>query len=135
MMVLSAPPEANVWPSGLTATLKTPADNFFQHYAHLSEEPKVYYVYPPCSTSKFMGVVYSKVPTALTAVGDTYPLADEYINSAVTYVIYRALTKEGRDTLPSAYRQELWENYLNTLALEKASREKVSAMPRPPEAE
>lgn len=115
-------------------TIKADADDFYQHYCHAPEEPKVYYVYPPCSASKYIGLVYSSIPTALTAVGDTFGLDDEYINAAITYTIYRALTKEARDTLPDAYRQELWNNFLNTLGLEKESRWKARP-PAPPEAE
>jgi len=114
--------------------IKADTDNFYLHYCHLSEEPKVYYMYPPCSASKYIGLVYSAIPTALTAVGDTYGLDDEYINAGITYVTYRALTKEARDTLPDAYRNELWNNFLNTLGLEKESKWKARP-PAPPEGE
>jgi hypothetical protein len=115
-------------------TIKADTDDFYIHYCHLSEEPKVYYVYPPCSASKYIGLVYSAIPTAVTIVSDTFGLDDEYINAAITYTVYRALTKEAQDTLPTAYRNELWENFLNTLALDKNARASVTP-PRPPEGE
>lgn len=114
-------------------TIKADAANFFVHWTHDEKEPKVYHLYPPNSGStRYVELVYSAFPTALTLVSDTYPLTDEYVNAAVQYVIYRALTKESRDTLPQAMRQELWENFLNALGLERSARlEAMTA--RPPE--
>ena len=100
--------------------------NYFQHYLHDSREPRVYYLYPPpAADNKRLAVVYSAVPTEMTIVGDTFPLSDDYINAIIQYIVYRALTKESRQTLPSAYRQELWQNYVTALGLERAAREDV----------
>lgn len=113
-------------------TIKADAANFFVHYTHDPKEPKVYHLYPPNSGStRYIELVYSKFATALTLLSDTYPLADEYLNAAVQYVIYRCLTKESRDTLPDAFRQELWENFLNALGLTKQARIEAPP-PNPP---
>ena len=107
--------------------LKADGANFFEHFCHDSREPDVYYLYPPqAAADKKVALVYSATPTTVGAVGDNYPLDDEYINAAVQYVIYRALTKESRDTLPSAYRQELWGNFLAALTLEGQAEGAVS---------
>jgi hypothetical protein len=109
------------------STLKADGANFFEHYCHESREPKVYYLYPPpAADNKRYAAVYSAVPTAVTAVGNTYPLADEYINAAIQYIVYRALTKESRQTLPDAYRQQLWQNFLIALGLHRQSMLEVS---------
>lgn len=108
-------------------TIKADGANFFEHYCHDPREPTVYYLYPPqAAANKRVAVVYSKTPTTMAGVGDTFVLNDEYINGAIQYVIYRALTKESRDTLPSAFRQELWNNFLTALGLEQEARNSVS---------
>lgn len=113
-------------------TIKADAANFFVHYTHDPKEPKVYHLYPPNSGStRYIELVYSKFPTDAAATTDTYTLDDEYINAAVQYMIFRALTKESRDTLPDAFRQELWENFLNALGLSKQARLEAPP-PNPP---
>jgi hypothetical protein len=116
--------------------IKADGANFFEHFCHDPREPNVYYLYPPqAAASKKVAVVYSAVPTAHTAVGNTFALNDEYLNAVIQYMIYRALTKENRDTLPSAFRQELWNNYLAALGLKGSSDERVSPENNaPPEA-
>jgi len=98
-------------------TIKTLAGSadFFDHYCHDPRDKKAFYVYPPASAQAEALVQYSAVPTAVTVVGDSIPLDDEYLEAYYAYVTYRALTKESRDTLPAAYRQELWNNFLTAL--------------------
>ena len=109
-------------------TIKTLAGsvNFFDHFCHDPRDKKAFYVYPPASTTAYANVQYSAVPTAMTTVGDTIPLADEYWEGYTTYVIYRALTKESRDSLPSAYRQELYNNFLAALGQKLQADARVS---------
>lgn len=118
------------------ATAKADGANFFEHYCHDKREPGVFYLYPaPAAVNKKIAIVYSAVPTAHTLVGDTFALNDEYLNAAIQYMIYRALTKEARQTIPAAYRQELWTNYLVALGLQVRAEEKVSPENNaPPEA-
>ena len=115
---------------------KADGANYFEHYCHDARETDVYYLYPPpVEDNKQIALVYSAVPTIMTVVGDTIPLADEYINAIVQYMTYRALTKESRDSLPSAFRQELWQNYLVALGLQVKAMESVEpANFRPPDA-
>lgn len=116
---------------------KADGDNYFEHYCHDGREGAVYYLYPaPAADNKRLAVVHSAVPTTMTVVGDTLPLADEFINAIVQYVIFRALTKESRDTLPDAFQQDLWQNYLTALGLKKEAEKEVSPTNnRPPEGE
>lgn len=106
---------------------KADGANYFEHYCHDSRESTIYYLYPaPAADNKRVAVVYSAIPTAVTVVGDTVPMADNYLNALIQYVIYRALTKEARETLPDAFRQDLWQNYLTALGLQVRADEKVA---------
>lgn len=114
---------------------KADGANYFEHFCHDSNEPGVYYLYPPpAADNKRVAVVYSATPTELSDLANTFPLADEYINAVVMYVIYRALTKEARKTMPDEYRQELWQNYLTALGLQNRAKAGVSPeVNKPPE--
>lgn len=116
-------------------TVKADGANFFEHFCHDSREPDVYYLYPAAPTAvKKVAVVYSAIPVALTAVGDPIPIDDEYYNGVVQYTVYRALTKEARDTLPTAFRQELWNNFLQGIGLQNRADAGISPeVVKPPE--
>jgi hypothetical protein len=110
--------------------------NYFQHFCHDKREPTVYYLYPPpAADNKRYAAVYSADPTAVTATTDNFPLADEYVNGVVQYVVFRCFTKQSRQTLPSAFRQELWQNYLLALGLQRDAKDNVGPDEnRPPDA-
>jgi hypothetical protein len=118
-------------------TIKTLAgsSDFFDHYCHDPRDKKAFYVYPPASGTAYALVQYSAIPTVVTAVGDTIPLDDEYLEAYHTYVTFRALTKESRDTMPDQYRSELWQSFLGSLGLKMKADERVSPEQNaPPEA-
>lgn len=108
-------------------SIKVDGANYFEHFCHDDNEPAVYFVYPaPVANNKRLAVVYSAIPTLMVLVTDILPLTDTYINALVQYTVYRALTKESRQTLPSAFRQELWQNYRTALGLKKEADAEVS---------
>ena len=118
-------------------TIKTLAgsENFFEHFMHDPRDKKAFYLYPPASGPAYANVQYSAIPTAVTAVGNTIPLDDEYLEGYYAYVTYRALTKESRDNLPEQYRQDLWNNFLSALGQKLQSDNRVSPEQNmPPEA-
>jgi len=114
------------WEYDTTIKTVAGATDFFDHYCHDPRDKTAFYVYPPGSTTVYANTQYSAVPTAMTVVGDTIPLADEYLEAYYTYVTYRALTKESRDSLPSTFRQELWQNFIQALGLKMQSDQRVS---------
>lgn len=118
-------------------TIKADGANYFEHFCHDSREPAVFYLYPPpAADNKRVGIIHSAVPTAITLVGNDIPLADEYLNALVQYTVYRAMTKEARETIPDALRQELWQNYLTALGLKKEAEKAASpSSNRAPEGE
>jgi hypothetical protein len=123
------------WEYDTTIKTVAAATDFFDHYCHDPRDKKAFYVYPPGSTTVYANVQYSAVPTFLTVVGDTIPLTDEYLEAYYAYVTYRSLTKESRDTLPAAYRQELWNNFLSALGQKLQADQRVSPEQNlPPEA-
>lgn len=101
--------------------------NYFEHFCHDKREPKVYYLYPvPVVDNKRVGILYSQAPTELTALTEDVQLSDEYTESLVSYIIYRALTKESRDTMPAAFQKDLYNQFLTVLGLKRVVEERVS---------
>ena len=108
-------------------SVKADGPNYFEHFLHDKREPKVYYLYPaPAANDKRLGVLHSSNPTELTVVGSTVALSDEYIESLVSYVTYRALTKESRDTMPDQFQKDLYNQFLATLGIKRAVESNVS---------
>jgi hypothetical protein len=108
----------------------------FESHFHDPRQPKEYFLFPPADASTGFDVflTFSKLPTALTVLGDTYGLNDEYINATVDYVTYRCLMKDGRYGLGPEERRELWNNFLRTLGLKIESDGRVDPnRSRPPE--
>ncbi len=106
---------------------KADGPNYFEHFCHDNREPKVFYVYPaPATDNKRIGILYSKNPTELSGVGGDVQLSDEYIESLVSYVTYRALTKESRDTMPDQFQKDLYNQFLATLGIKRAVEASVS---------
>ena len=115
-------------PSWEYVSTKEDAANYFEHFCHDSREPKVFYLYPaPATNDKRVGILYSANPTELSAVGSTVSLSDEYTESLIAYVTYRALTKEGRESMPSTFGQDLYNQFLATLGIKRAVEASVSA--------
>lgn len=113
-------------------SIKADGPNYFEHFCHDDREPTVYFLYPaPVADAKRTAVVYSAIPTLMVLVADTLPLDDKYTNALIMYVVYRALTKESRETLPGAFRQELWQNYLVALGLQKQAEGDASPTANP----
>lgn len=101
--------------------------NYFEHFCHDKREPKAYFVYPaPPVDNKRLGILFSANPTELADVDATVSLSDEYIESLISYTIYRALTKESRDTMPDQFQKDLYAQFLATLGIKRAVEASVS---------
>lgn len=123
------------WEHDTTVKVVASSSNLFDHYCHDPRDKKAFYLYPAVSGTAYANVQYSAIPTAMTVVGDTIPLDDEYLEAYYTYITYRALTKEGRHTMPNEYRQELWDNFLQALGIKIQADDRVSPdQNAPPEA-
>lgn len=65
-----------------------------KHYTFDDRAPKVFYVYPPATAGVRVEALYSELPPKVSAVGDSLALGTEYITPLVSYVAYRALSKD-----------------------------------------
>ncbi len=109
-------------------TNKADGANYFEHFVHDRKEPKVFYVYPaPAASNKRLGIIFSANPAEITAGVDTMSLSDEYNESLVMYTVYRALTKESRDSMPGQFQKDLWAQFLSTLGIKRAVEDSLSA--------
>lgn len=58
---------------------------------HFDEQtPRVFHVFPGVSGNAYLRIAYSKIPTAVTLVGDNVDLPDIYSPAILDYILYRA---------------------------------------------
>ena len=109
----------------------------YKHYMFDEREPLAFYLYPRPVASEIVYIMYAKTPTTMTVVGDSWPLPDVYINAAIDYVVYRALTREGRYSLPAETVDRLWNAFTDSLGVRRTTMKEVSPKPNnvPPEAD
>lgn len=114
------------WDPDWEYSSSTPGTDFHKHYAHDKREPTIFYVYPVGNTATTVGVVFSKLPTDLSSIASDLALGDDYYDALVMYVIFRALAKEGRYTLPSSVHREHYDRFLQALGLQATAEGEVS---------
>ena len=99
---------------------------YYEHFAHDPREPTIYYLYPPNEAPNFsINLVYSQLPADATLLSDTFALDDQYQNAMVEYVLYRALSRDGRYGPGTSARKELLNNFRQVLGLEVQQAERV----------
>lgn len=69
-------------------------NDVIEHYIRNPSMPRHWMAYPPAVGGAQVEMVYSVFPDPVSDVGDAFPLADGYINPMVSYLLYRALSKD-----------------------------------------
>lgn len=104
-----------------------------QHYTHDARAPKAFYVYPPAKAGLKAEMLYSAFPTpialrATTAdilTTDVLEVSKEYIDPAINYVCYRAMSKDNefaQAQLASAY----YAAFTDSLSMQKTETQSSS---------
>ena len=86
-----------------------------KHYVYDPRTPRIFYVYPPSLGTTQIEIVYDAPPTALAAVGNTITIDDEYANSLLEYILFRAYSKDHEDignVQRAAAHRQLFESQL-----------------------
>jgi hypothetical protein len=81
------------------------------HYLHDPREPGVFYVYPVPTQGMHAYVVFSEIPAAAAANGDS-PLSAVFDNGLIEYAVYRALTKDSRYGVSGERATQLYNKFL-----------------------
>ena len=104
-----------------------PAGGRYSHYMHDKRDPTRFYLYPRPSVAAKLWLEYAALPNEVTALVDDFPLSDQYLDAVVQYVLYRALTKDGRYSQgPDTKRQQLWQAYIQALGLSRQVTQSVT---------
>ena len=108
------------------------------HYMYDPRDPRVFYVYPPATTSAQLDIVYAAYPTDIaepadgslyTAVTGNISLPDIYGNVLQDYILYRAYTKDSEYAGNAQRAQAHYAAFANALGIEvKAT---VAVAPNP----
>jgi hypothetical protein len=104
----------------------TPSDEVL-HFMYDPRDPKVFYVYPPATTTAALDIVYSVLTTDITepAEGSTWDavtgnvsLPDIYSNALVDYVLYRAYAKDSEYAGNAGRATAHYSAFANALGIE-----------------
>jgi len=83
-------------------------------------EPEAFYIYPPSTGSRYIEILYSKLPAELSATTDVLTVKDIYLPPLFDYVMYRAHMKDS----DYAAGMSLAEAYLKSFTAFLASLQK-----------
>lgn len=92
-----------------------------EHFMFDPRLPKEFMVYPPASTQAQLEVVYASVPAEHTlteqeldnpATAEVIRLDDNYANSMLDYILYRAYTKDAEYTANNSRAVQHYEAFL-----------------------
>lgn len=78
-----------------------------ENYVYDDRFPKEFSVYPPNDGSGSVELVYAAIPAELSSEDDELVLDDSYVPALVSYVLYRATSKES-DYAPGAQNAAAW---------------------------
>lgn len=108
------------------------------HFMYDVRDPKVFYVYPPATTSTRLDITYSAYPTDIaeppdgatyTAVTGDISVSDIYANALQDYILYRAYMKDSEYAGNAQRAQAHYAAFVNALGVEvKAT---VAVAPNP----
>jgi hypothetical protein len=97
------------------------------HFMYDPRDPRVFYVYPPATTSAQVDIVYSSYPTDITepadgalfsAVTGNISVPDIYGNVLGDYILYRAYTKDSEYAGNAGRAQAHYTAFANALGIE-----------------
>jgi hypothetical protein len=114
-----------LWPA---ATGDTEIDNF----SYDKENPRIFYVTPPvhATTSVFVEIQVSQLPTAVAASGDDPGINDVFFEPLIQYMLYKAFSTDDEGVEFQKAIQYM-QNFFNLLQVELAT--SVAAGPEPKE--
>jgi len=82
--------------------------NAARHFTFDERSPRVFYVYPPVIEGTKVETLHSELPPEVTAETDTLDMGEEYINTLLDYMCFRALSKDSEfanGTIAAAHYQ------------------------------
>lgn len=97
------------------------------HFMYDPRDPKVFYVYPPATTSAALDLVYAALPTDVsepadgatyTAVTGNISVPDIYGNVIQDYILYRCYTKDSEYAGNASRAQAHYGAFANALGIE-----------------
>jgi hypothetical protein len=97
------------------------------HFMYDPRDPRVFYVYPPATTSAQVDIVYSSYPTDITepadgslysAVSGNVSVPDIYGNVLGDYILYRSYTKDSEYAGNAGRAQAHYTAFANALGIE-----------------
>lgn len=97
------------------------------HFMYDARDPRVFYVYPPATTTAQLEIIYALYPTDIvepadgalyTAVSGNISLPDIYANALLDYILFRAYSKDSEYAGNAQRSQNHYAAFANALGIE-----------------
>lgn len=92
-------------------------DNFYSNYVFDPRQRKNFWLYPRPVAGRNVYILYAATPTDVAATTSNMTLSAAFDSAMVEYVLFRALSKEGRYAHPSDHAMKHWNNFLQMLGV------------------
>lgn len=111
------------------------------HWCYDQENPKVWWCYPGQKTSsrEFVEIACSKIPAPMTIVGvdgatvtTAFPLEETFINSELSFIVYRAFSKDLPETAVGGRAQSAFQEFLQLLGIKSDIRKRFDPRKKQP---
>lgn len=93
-----------------------PPSTVVQNYTYNPQEQAVFYVYPPSTGTNYVEITYSTLPADITDETGPITLADAFATILLDYVLFRAQSKDGEQSIGAAQAKLYFDSF--TMALE-----------------
>tara|TARA_R100000278_G_scaffold123163_2_gene111614 strand:+ start:4546 stop:5262 length:717 start_codon:yes stop_codon:yes gene_type:complete len=100
-----------------TVTGASAHGSVIKNYIFDGDDPKKFYVYPgvKSGSSAYVELIYSKLPTNLSAVSSTIDIEDTYGNAILNFVLYRSYLKDAEYAGNQQRAGSHYQLFLNSL--------------------
>jgi hypothetical protein len=85
------------------------------HWMYDERDPKAFYLWPPAVNAASVELIYSALPTDLTALTDTITLDDIYANAMQFFVLFSFYSKDAVYTKSPQFAAQYWGLFMQSL--------------------
>lgn len=85
------------------------------HWMYDERDPKAFYLWPPAIAAASVELIYSALPTDLTALTDTITLDDIYANPLQWFLLFSFYSKDAVYTKSPQFAAQYWSLFMQSL--------------------
>lgn len=108
-----------------------PLESGVRQFMFDENTPTQFLVYPPAGGTEQVELVYAVTPAPITALTQTLPLPDKYLNAYINYVLFRAYARDSDFAANQEQATWYFQQFAQGLGVRLESRQKSTPNQRP----